>query len=1001
MIEKRSKAGEPGRSLELLNLSGPIGLTGFRIYFMAFLQFGSSQQEKEILNWPEPNLQIDFQFTPSQNVKVLSGITKKIEHQADKYPRTIVVGLGETGEVIVQQWLDQLAHEKTGKQKFLFAYVIKHNGEVRLVSEQVATNHLVLAHDASLYGGINSSKLTAIRSQRAAVQAYFRSNSNLSKFSEWLGNSLFDLGLENNTRVFIVGSINEPIIGILGDLLQIFRLKPGLKNPYRSISALLSLEDFSSKLSIGHDESYAALTELTRMCYGGVQQLDPLPGMSDEMYHSALLDQIFLISSPKDDRSSISSRDPSKDSSSEEAVGEALFSLSHPSADIIWEDLHDAHNPVEAFVYTLGIRTLQIPVAKIREYIADRLIKAALFGDEDTFTGKKFIKFTSSQLLQSISLEKTLIEWFSAGDFVHPLFRWLYTLDYSDQIRFLPLVSKNIRDFRIQFNQLIGYRLMSLLNDPEESKGLNFVTRLLNSIEIRFNLFIDLIKRDRGRIKNQQEITALIELIQSFIGSITALNKQLVDWSEALGVQSQGTKTDKTININIDKLEDNGSGSFSDFDLNWKKSKVIPPNEGKASSTNNLRKILDDRIENARMALFETTKGKYRRGLANHQMQDVEDYYKKAIRPDLITVDMDEGTALKRVRERLFWWIDSKPNESPQLYIAYIPPSHSAKNPIPQTALYTSKELKRLLDAIYEVAYFQTIDCSDDLSGSWFMTQLEKNKVFLQEASKPLLKFRNGTKNSKTYLISKDSEILTEIKNSMFKAGKIITIGEQNRFTALSIWEDILISTIDFTDKSDSYMSRPHHQTRLQLYSQEKNAAIYESYLRKKKISKDFIFPPCITVSFANQKLVTLFSQAFLASLISLQRDEKSFGGQFWTLKAIGRFKPLRLSPGTNSDPKGLLNAFKKFTLELPNQKQNQYEINPETHFAKVNVDDLLDTLHQKAYAHRSQENFPQCEKTLLNQINQWKEIKDKSIQGLFAILFIELEAPQWEEWKL
>jgi hypothetical protein len=965
---------------------------------MALFPFRNSQQEKEIFDWPEPNMQINFPFTLSQNVKVLSGITKNIEHQADKYPRSIVIGLGETGEVIVQQWLDQLAHEKTGRQKFLFAYVIKREGEVNLVSEQVTTNHLVLVQTDSSIAGMNSSQLAAFRSQRAAEQSLFRRNSNLSSFSEWLGKCLFDLGFENNTRVFIVGSINEPIIGILGDVLQIFRLKPGSKNPYRSILALLTHENQSSNLSLGHDESYAALTELSRMCYGGIHQLDPLPGMTDEMYHSALLDQIFLISSPKDDRSSFGSRAISKDATSEEAVAEALFSLSHPSADIIWEDLHDAQNPDEAYVHTLGIRTLQIPVAKIRQYISDRLIKAAIFGDEDLSSGKEFLKNPKSLTVQPFQLEKRVLETLSTGPFTHPLFEWMYELDFSDQIRYLPPVSKNIREYRIMFNQLIRYRLIYFLNKPEEDCGLDYVVQILESIEKEFNNFLVHLKRNEGKIKNHQEISPFTDLVQGFNGSITALKNQIVDWSKTLGCQTPGVITDNSSKNGYDTTGNNGIGSFANFDLDWKTTKTVSKTQDKKSIQTSFRKMLDERIDNSRKALIETTKGLFRRGLANHQMQDVEDYYKKAIRPDLTAVNMDEGTAIKRVRERLSWWIESNPNEPPQLYLAYIPPGCSGKDPIPSTALFTSTDLGGLLDAIYEVAYFQTIDCSDDLSGQWFVTQLEKNKEFLQKASQPLLTFRNGTKTPRPYLISNDSEILAEIKNSLFKNGKIITSGEQNRFTALTIWEDVLLSLIDF---SETYNSPLRHYERLQLYSQEKTAAIYESYIRKYKKIKDFIIPPSITVSLANQKLVTLFCQALFGNLISLQKAINSFGNQFWTLDSVGRFKSLPLSSGKNSDLKGLLDAFKKFTLELPNQREIQDELNPEVHFAKANVDELLDTLHQQAFSQRNQASFPQCEKTLLNQINQWKEIKDKSIQGLFAILFIELEAPQWEEWKL
>jgi hypothetical protein len=88
-----------------------------------FSRFKHNHTEKKL---------VDRLFIPSidwnpevklPSLKALAGQVN-LPNNFEKYPKTLMIGVGLTGKPILKQWLDQLAHEQLNLQKWLKAIVI-------------------------------------------------------------------------------------------------------------------------------------------------------------------------------------------------------------------------------------------------------------------------------------------------------------------------------------------------------------------------------------------------------------------------------------------------------------------------------------------------------------------------------------------------------------------------------------------------------------------------------------------------------------------------------------------------------------------------------------------------------------------------------------------------------------------------------------------------------------------------------------------------------------
>ena len=965
---------------------------------MALFRFKVSQHQTQFNNWPDPDPVADESFDKFNHVKVLPGIAEVGDHPFQKYSRTIVIALGDTGGLIVQQWLDQVTHEEIGKQKFLYALLINKYGDKKLTSSQVLTDEISLVQDDLKGIGFSVSPISVSTNKRAEMQAYFRKNSNLSDFSQWLQGCLFKLGFENGARVFIVGSIYEPIIGIIGDVLHILRALPGTKNPFSSICALLSTENTNTKESISEDECYAALTEVTRMCYGGIHQLDPLPDFPEKFYQNALLDQLFLFDFNARVTKNWDTYSIGEEKLMGEAVSEVLFNLAHPSADIIWENLHDTQRSDRLLLNTAGIRTLLMPIAEIRSYISDRLMMAAFFGEDHVHSDEGFFRSSRSGFIDSHHITSIIENWFFNGSNSHPLFQWIFSITSSKLPRNLPVISDKFNKYLLRFTFFVRDGLVELLNDQDMGNKFGVSLAVLSELHNRFVECQNILKSNLGLIKNQDAFPDLQRLIKAFRDSISDFIIQINEWVDAVGNPgdeyqpgSHRQPNEQLTRVRTASNDNLLSDPYSGINLINTKSTI----KGEKTPTKHgFYQKLHTRSKVSKRKLIATTKGRFRKGLANNNLKDIENYYIKSIRPELEQINLPAGSAFLRVRERLHWKIQFDFGKDPRVLIVFIPPDCAGSDKLPEAAYYSPQDLSQLIDAVHEVAIFQTVGCSEDLRREWFQSQLDKNLAFLEEASDPLLGFINQQSDSQAYLINHEPEINSKIKSDVFHSAKSVPGGAVNRCAALTIWQNILLSSIIFPD-SLSFSKR--RSEKMQLYKQEKISARYEWLIQKRKKRKNLEIPPSIILTLVNPKIVSLFSQALFGNLINVSISKQ--GNTFWTLESIGRFSSLALSPGTASNPKSLFEAYKRFTLELPNQKLD--ELNPDLHFGKSNVNEFLSELHMQVYQLRQQENFPQCDLQLLERIEQWTHHKDLTIQAFSELLLVELDSPKWEKWEL
>jgi hypothetical protein len=404
--------------------------------------------------------------------------------------------------------------------------------------------------------------------------------------------------------------------------------------------------------------------------------------------------------------------------------------------------------------------------------------------------------------------------------------------------------------------------------------------------------------------------------------------------------------------------------------------------------------------KDAETTLTEAAKGRIRRALTadgGNDLTEVEAYYTDTIRPELSRYGLDNSNAFTRVRERLTWWVDFVPGQQPELLLVCLPPNYPGADDIPVEARFTSREVEKLAEAIHNVACIQAAGCAKDLTQNWFEQRLSHAVGFLERAALPLLKYEHGRDGENlSYLIARDKELSGKYKSFVFQHSgntviqKELPGGEATRFTAMTLWQAIPLSSIEVVK---SAYAAYRHREKLHLYPQERAATLYEDHIRKQSGLRGIIIPPNLTLMLVEPQLVTLFCQAFFGGLIALKPGVHDHPWD-WCLEAIGPFGALPLAPGNLSDPKSLAQALREFTLERPNKPGIKNEINPAEHFGG-NRAEFLAMLHDAAYQRRSQRSDK-----LIAQIEDWQCQDDEFVHAFAALLAAEWKQPMWKDWE-
>ena len=943
-------------------------------------------------NWPPPPLVKPLPAGRS-GMAVFPDLPAGTQLAPAKYGPAIVIGLGKAGEIALRQWLEELAQDPSGPQKGLHILLITRTPPEPLPENIVKTRILPL-EDSKASSMVNM-RTSMPTGARADSSLRFRQAANYNQFIGWLGDCLLDL--RTQIRVFVVGSLAEPEIGVLGDVLQILRIQPespGKSNPYANVTALLSL-DASGTEKIPPQDIYAALREIGRFTYNGPHIYETDFNLHSTRMDAAPLDHVFLL----ENRLGFSA-DTFEGTSFDRGLGQAfaefLFTMTHPASRSLWQNLsnelyqdtgHLHSTTHRVFIHSFGAATLYVPVGEIQAYIAARLSQAAIYGERpdipEGLLARKSAEFDSQAKARLLAEH-----WLSAGPYSHKLFEWLLNANGPGYFRTIPSLSAELDAV---FQAQLSYNLVGFLNDSAGSDletarlTLESIKTKLDQIEKWFKAAPDQNSNNIERLTLQGFLNNWHQVLQHLISTIGTWQKSFRPLDDVPGTGS--TSTDWRTQIQSSDPEAPVVESEKKIGV-W-----AVMQQARKAAEKDLKESAHDRI--------------YRPVTADrvNELAEIELYYVDTIRPELSRYIKESNTNFTRVRERLEWWINLVPGSLPELLLLCWPVDCATSLGVepPAEACFKPANASAFGQALLRVARTQVKGRAGDLAGPWFENRILTMVEFLRRATDAYLVFDEdlaislpNAASRNSYLLARDLTISQKHLNDVFPTASLKTRqalgdGERTRLTALTFRLNIPLDAIQSVETLQSEYQKKSSQP-LHIYRQEATSTIYEKRIWEMDRER-ILFSPQSAITLMNQQLVTLFCQALIAGLLIIRYDSRRQNPQ-WTMEGIGKWDALRL------DSSDLWVAFNNFVLEKPyDPKLNE---KPSSPFYSQKRSEYLAQLQVATKERMRQPDYSESrEKFKKLVLAKWQETGEHNLlaKTFSYLLKVEFDEPVWKGW--
>ncbi|GAB4501128.1 MAG: hypothetical protein Fur0035_06690 [Anaerolineales bacterium] len=833
---------------------------------------------------------------------------------------TLVLALGSTGEEALRLWLEKLSDLPPVACENVRATLITERQDADLPATPLSVRVIELQQGSMLN---LPRSVSGADCRRAGPALLFQQRVNASRLRDWLQETLLDLG--DGVQVFVLGSLAEPIIGVLGEVLQMLRLLPASmarKNPFVRVSALFSLSAQGLKTPpLPSEEVFAAFREVGRFTFNGPHRMNNDLNIGI-MVRSALLDHLFLLESPVN----FQNNQPVLTVNIPQALAETLFTLIHPSARFLWENLindlrlagqvrQETHLPV---VHGVGIATLYVPLQPIKKYLAARLANAALFGEQkDEDEGFLSCRAASAEIPPLTRAARLLRA--GASSAPHPLFDWLLNLNGPASLSVVPLLGPEyISAFQSQLaNGLVQTLNSAPANLQELAETLAALDQHLEKVAVWF--------ADARPADPRHPSRALFaSLLPRWRQTTQTLLNNLLAWKNALQAPAPAAAASAPAAVPASWRSATGSWRREDVSVAVARPETVAQafSQWRSEAENTLTRAPGDKVY--RSVISETP----------GDTRELEKYYTESIRPELHTYLNQPSLAFRRVRERLQWWIRLSPNREPEIYLLCWPlGADTTTGQPPDQGTFRADQAMELAQALFHLAGLQAGQAEADLTGSWFVNRIHAlaREISVEETylayDHQLL---SPAEQRRSYLISHDPTLSRAVMKDVFPQISRLNInelagGDADRFTALTLRLNMPSTAILTLREAQTAYGEKLPET-LHLYPQEAKAAIYERYARR-NYGLSFSFAADLLPVFSDPQAAPIFCKAWLYGLIDLFQEDGAL--PVWQVCALRNdFAPLPLAPeGRNA----LLQAFLRFTVELPFAPD--VELNPQNHF--------------------------------------------------------------------
>jgi len=902
-----------------------------------------------------------------------------------QFSPALVIGLGNTGKLVIQQWSNLLAESSPSTVNLRSATILYNNNPTNLQELNIDLNrefNLLPQNGNVPYEGTHDS--------RAYLQACFNQVASYRQLKYYLINCVQEL--QKDVRVFIIGSVKEPIIGVIGNVLQLLML---IQNnlPYNSVSVLLTTSSPDNNHCLEDGDSIAALREIGRFSFKGIHVMEPAIGENKGMIDSNLIDYLFLFDSSILDKSSLPYI-PFQEGSCQ-VLSETLFTLTHTANQKIWEHLNNdlanaaqiraqIHDPV---IHSCGIATLQIPFRELQEYTSSRLTRAVLYG-ENPAQDEGFVNSDYSKDQCRVLISK----WMHSPPYDHRFFKWLIEAKRPPDLKHIPPIeNKHVTVF---INK-ISHHLTHYLDNPKTGGS------LLNGLEV-INLFIEhfdninnILKKQKPSDLSNQSKQNLLIFIEEILYGLKSIRHQFEEWIEFFNLEFS--------NNTADLIAQEHQSTFSNpLERSTFTRKSGNQDAAKSQANRSLPEVLQKSIRQAEDNLKALAESDFRRSVIQGTSEEgeIKAFYLDVVRPEL-TSPNNISPFFNQVRERLGWWVRGDESESTIELLAVCLPSNWKSGDDKSQACYNPSQSDQFLQQVTRLCVNVSKKLELKLAPEWFEKRVDQHKNFLLRAQSPYLdydrnevaemKIRNIAE-SRGYIIARNTPVASRYLNVFYQQlprQRVNTVrgGEPWSLTAFEITTNIPLQVV--TDYQKGYPSYKVGNFD-HLYSQERNAKQYEKKIRELDWqNKDTQLSTRTVITLADESMVRLFFRSLFFGLIDKKRVNSSFERtQKWVISDFGDYDPRAIASA--EDPKSLWHAFREFVLTIPNLQQNIGD--PFHHDSKS---EYLKMLALEVNRRSRLDEYKQQRKKVKNELlTQWQQMgkKDKLARDFALLMQVELD---------
>jgi len=906
------------------------------------------------------------------------------EIQEEQYPPTLIVAIGKTGEQTLSLLAEKISQGTTGGNDRIHALVVTDSSSAvsAYIGRQIRT--LELPQSINLRDRPISPRLVASHLFREAIT--------YKRYQDWLHETLLDLG--GDVQVFFVGSLAEPAIGLLGDALQIlagFSNSMGKTSLFSRVSVFLSLCATSSVI-MPAEEIFASCREIGRFTFNGPHIMPAFFGQT-AVIKSAMLDYLFVL-----DDFLLPNPDGKNGETISRLLADSLFSLIHPSARPLWENLRNdlslsgqiRQRTRQGVIHSIGNAALYIPLNAVKRYTATRLARAVMFGEQTNVAEGLLQSSTTISRETPRSLARRFL---LDGPFPHPIYDWLLNVNGPAAFHRVP---DSTPEFLQAFQAQLSHSLTKYLN--QFPVDLELACNALNWLDEHLANCENWFQASKPPNPNMPERFMFQHILFEWRETLQYLAKDLANWQKSFFSDSRSESPSYE------------SGPSSDWrrakEITWR-SQRKKDGEGPSVAAS-LFDILKRWQSEAEMSLASASGDSvYRSALADESngMAELETYYADTVRPELSRLGAPAGNVFMNICRRLEWWIHLAPDLLPQIYLVCWPAAAVPSTEPPPETRFRSDQIHPLASSLVDLAFSQTETLEADLTTVWFSRRIKRLAGFLRRAEDVHLKYDHNlaaqishAASRRSYLIAHSPTLSREVvdivfPNTLRREINELADGPKSRFTAITLRLNIPVDAIaKFQDFRQDYLNKASDS--IHIYSQERTAANYEK--RFWKINRErILLVPEITILLADPQLTTLYFQALFTGTLRVEINDLN-NESCWTMSAVGDFPPLKLAV---ADKDGMLLALRKFALELPNASDINH--NPRNHFYSSNRPNYLSALTKRVKELAFKPEARAVRDSLKYEFNEWRSRgeQDELARSFHALIVCELDEPVWSKW--